>query len=485
MLEGKVLVVDDEASICRLCAASLRNVGFDVDTTCNPFEALERVSAEPFDVVLTDVKMPELGGIELIRKLRSVSPEIAVVLMTGFATMEVAVRALQEGAANFIHKPFNVEEMVWAIRGALERKRLVQENIRLNTLVNLFQVSDRMATTREPSKIYNILLEAACHETGAQRAAVFDRDEESCELYLRYGVNLKEFMAEGTRVPEKFGLAAAVFSSQEPILINDWNEAKGLLPVLGEDKWGTAAMAVPLKSNNGLKGVLTLYRSGGNGFTQADLDGAKLLANQAAVALENADLLLDLEILFLETMKSLATTVDERDPYTHGHSQRVAAIAVAIGREMGLPDDKIEELELAGNLHDIGKIGIRDSILLKPGRLTDEEYEVIKTHVEKGYKILRHIQRLSPVVEAVYTHHEWWNGGGYPRGLKGEEIPLAGAIISVADAFDTMTTDRPYHKRRKYKEAMRILREAAGTQFHPKVVEALGRIDPEEFNLPK
>ncbi len=485
MREGKVLVVDDEASICRLCAASLENVGFDVDTTCNPFEALERVSAEPFDVVLTDVKMPELGGIDLIRRLRSVSPEVAVVLMTGFATMEVAVRALQEGAANFIHKPFNVEEMVWAVRGALERKRLLQENIRLKTLVNLFQVSDRMAATREPSKIYNILLDAACRETRAQRAAVFDRDEENCEIYLRYGVNLKEFLEDGTRVPEKFGLAAAVFSSQEPLLINDLKKAEGLLTALGENRWGNAAMAVPLKSSNGLKGVLTLYRTTRKGFTQADLDGAKLLANQAAVALENADLILDLEILFLETMKSLATTVDERDPYTHGHSQRVAAIAAAIGRQMGLADEQIEELELAGNLHDIGKIGIRDSILLKPGRLTDEEYEVIKSHVEKGYKILRHIHRLSPVVEAVYTHHEWWNGGGYPRGLKGDEIPLAGAILSVADAFDTMTTDRPYHQRRSYAEAMRILRQAAGTQFHPGVVEALAQIDPKELKPPK
>ncbi|MFQ6114040.1 MAG: HD-GYP domain-containing protein, partial [bacterium] len=158
-------------------------------------------------------------------------------------------------------------------------------------------------------------------------------------------------------------------------------------------------------------------------------------------------------------------------------------VAVAIGDVMGLPENQLEEIQLAGNLHDIGKIGIPDSIIFKPGSLAPQEYEIIKTHAEKGFNILNHIKRLSSVAEAVYTHHEWHNGQGYPRGLKNDEIPLAGAIIAVADAFDTIVTDRHYRKKRSYTEAMKILEENSGAQFNPKVVQALGQVNVQDLPL--
>jgi putative nucleotidyltransferase with HDIG domain len=177
--------------------------------------------------------------------------------------------------------------------------------------------------------------------------------------------------------------------------------------------------------------------------------------------------------LFLQTMNSLAAMQEERDPYTAGHSLRVAQIAVRIACAMGLPVEDIAMLEVAGKLHDIGKIGIPDEILLKAGPLTPQEFEIIKTHTERGRRILTHIERLQPAIEAIYCHHEWYNGGGYPRGLRGEDIPLAGAIIGVADTFDAIITDRPYRPRRSRQEALEVISRGAGVQFHPRVVAAL------------
>ena len=208
-------------------------------------------------------------------------------------------------------------------------------------------------------------------------------------------------------------------------------------------------------------------------FSQADREIATILAAQAAVSMENSTLRGQAEKFFLETITSMAAMQEERDPYTAGHSLRVAKIASRLGGVMGLSMQEIENLELAGKLHDIGKIGIADQILMKPARLTTEEFEIIKTHVERGCKILRHVERLQTVIDAVATHHEWYNGRGYPCGLRGAAIPLSGAILGVADAFDAIVTDRPYRKRRSVKEALAIIEHGTGSQFHPQAVAAI------------
>ncbi|MFQ5824527.1 MAG: HD domain-containing phosphohydrolase [bacterium] len=480
-IKEKVLVVDDESHICKLCYDLLSNAGYSVETISDPIEALNQVSLIPFDLVLTDIKMPQLDGLELVRKLKALSPEIPVVLMTGHATLEVAVQAVQEGASNFVRKPFNVDEILIAIQSAIERKKLLQENIRLKTLFNFFKVSEEISFLHEPSKIYSLLLEAAVKETKADRGGIFELDPENEQIFLRYGFNLDGLIEKEKHFQKYGGLPGKVLRNRSSIIINNWDNSITNFGSIGEEQWSKTAIGVPLKLNGSVNNILCLYKNKSE-FSEADKDGAVILASHASIALENADLVLDLEILFLETMKSLAKTLDERDPYTHGHSKRVAQVAVAIGKNLGLQDDQLEELEWAGNLHDIGKIGIPDSVLFKKGSLTLEEYEIIKTHTEKGFNILKHIKRLSSVVEAVYSHHEWHNGQGYPRGLQKDNIPLAGAIIAVADAFDTIVTDRHYRKRRSYEKAIKILAECAGEQFNPTVVEALRKVD--KIDLP-
>jgi putative nucleotidyltransferase with HDIG domain len=183
-----------------------------------------------------------------------------------------------------------------------------------------------------------------------------------------------------------------------------------------------------------------------------------------------------LEQSALEAVESLNATVDAKDPYTAGHSLRVQRIAVEIGREMGLDRRRLETLHFAGLFHDIGKIGVPDAILMKPDRLTDEEYEIVKRHPQDGARIVGRLRSLHSIVPAILHHHERWDGTGYPHALRGEEIPPEAGIVGLADAFDAMTTDRPYSVARSLDAAIEEIVRNRGTQFAPAVVDAFLRV---------
>lgn len=192
------------------------------------------------------------------------------------------------------------------------------------------------------------------------------------------------------------------------------------------------------------------------------------IAKLAKAAKENRE-------LFVGTVKALSAAIDGKDKYTRGHSERVARISVAIGREMGLGDDELETLRISALLHDVGKIAIDDNILKKPAALTKEEFEIMKTHPQKGYKIMSQIPAMKDFLPGMYMHHEMVNGEGYPQGLSGDEIPLQAKIVSVADTFDAMTIDRPYSKGMLLPEALEKIKELVGIRYDAAVVEALVR----------
>jgi HD-GYP domain-containing protein (c-di-GMP phosphodiesterase class II) len=193
--------------------------------------------------------------------------------------------------------------------------------------------------------------------------------------------------------------------------------------------------------------------------------------------------------LFLGTVKALAAAIDGKDPYTRGHSERVARFSLAIAERLDLPDDEVEKLRISALLHDVGKIGIDDKILKKPAPLTDEEYETMKQHPQKGFKIMSQIPAMRDFLPGMYMHHEMINGQGYPQGLKGEDIPMQARIVSVADTFDAMTTDRPYQKAMSLDEALARIKTFVGTRYDSSVVAALveaceqGQISPGRVKL--
>jgi len=195
--------------------------------------------------------------------------------------------------------------------------------------------------------------------------------------------------------------------------------------------------------------------------------------------------------LFLGTVKALAAAIDGKDPYTRGHSERVSRVSMAIAQRLDLSDEECEKIRVSALLHDVGKIGIDDKILKKPAALTDEEYEIMKQHPQKGYKILSQIPAIKEFLPGMYMHHEMINGEGYPQGLKGEEIPLMALIVSVADTFDAMTTDRPYQRAMKFEDAVARIQSFVGTRYDERVVAAFaeaceeGQIRPGSVRLKK
>ncbi len=238
------------------------------------------------------------------------------------------------------------------------------------------------------------------------------------------------------------------------------------------DKKTKSEIAVPLKIGEKVIGVINIESYEKNAFSERDLEVLKLVANQASIAIQNSELYSSLKQSYLDSIKTLVSAIEAKDPYTSGHSERVRKYALKIARKLKLPPEAIEEIDYAGYLHDIGKIGISDSVLTKPSPLTQEEYETIKKHPKIGHNILKHAHHLSGACEIIKYEHERYDGNGYPNGLKKSEIPIGARIIAVADAYDAMTTDRPYRKALSKKEAIKRLKEESGGQFDPKVVKA-------------
>jgi HD-GYP domain-containing protein (c-di-GMP phosphodiesterase class II) len=232
-----------------------------------------------------------------------------------------------------------------------------------------------------------------------------------------------------------------------------------IAPIDVDGRWGCIVAALPYAE-----------------FGERELRLLGGLAHQAKLALANASNFEGLERTFVSTVEALANALEAKDEYTSTHARWIADLALRVGRDLGLGDPCLKRLELGSLLHDIGKIGVPGAILAKPGRLTADERGVIETHPELGERIISPIDRLQEVREIVRHCHERWDGRGYPDGLAGEAIPLESRIIFVCDAYHAMTTDRPYRKRLSHPEAARRLREAAGTQFDPSVVEVALRV---------
>ncbi|MBI5469113.1 MAG: HD domain-containing protein, partial [Deltaproteobacteria bacterium] len=234
-------------------------------------------------------------------------------------------------------------------------------------------------------------------------------------------------------------------------------------------------VCVPVKIKGNVIGVLQAINSVGGPFEPEDLKLFQLFSNQVAIALDNARLYEEIKETFYATSEALAEAIEKRDPYTEGHTKRVLEYSLAIAGEMRLPQSTVEILKLSAVLHDIGKIGIEDSILRKNAPLDPSEAAAMKTHPLVGAEILSHVPQLKDVVPGMLYHHERVDGEGYPKGLKQDRIPLIARIISVADTYDAMTTTRPYRGGLTPKMAMKELKKHSGRQFDARVVNAFIR----------
>lgn len=329
-MEERILIVDDEELICRILARRLIKEGYSCATAHDGKEALNLFYTERFSLIISDIKMPEMDGLDLLRTVKAADPGMMVVMVTAYPDIDMAVEAVRLGAYDFILKPADLDLVVLSVKKALEKKRLLEE------------------------------LEA-------------------------YHKNLEKLVEERT---------------------SKLQEA---------------------------------YRV--------------------------------LKKTHLDSVKVLAGAMDAKDPYTKGHSERVSKMSVGIGLKLGFGEERLESLEYGALLHDIGKIGIKDVVLKKQSSLNSAELQYIKEHPLIGAKILEGIEFFRDKIPMIRNHHEYFDGSGYPDGLKGEKIPLEARIISVPDAFDAMASLRPHSRPMPLEDVLGEMEKGRGKQFDPKILE--------------
>lgn len=334
-----LLIVDDEVEITEILADLLSDE-YECHRAASAEDALGRLREREFQLVISDITMPGMSGLEMIPHVKEISPDTVVVMISGMQTVESAIGALRLGAFDYVMKPFDLRQVEAVVKRALEHHDLVVAK-------------------------------------------------------QRYENHLEELVEQRT----------------------------------------------------------------------AELDRA----------------LNSLEDAYRATLKALTAALETRDSETHGHSERVVTYSLRLGREYGLTNEELKSLEFGSLLHDIGKIGVPDSILRKPAKLTEEEWVRMREHPLHGQLILRGIEFLQGASRVVAQHHEKWDGTGYPYGLRAEEIDICARIFSVADAFDAITSDRVYRLGKPYEAAAQELDDWAGRQFDPKVVEAFHRVPKEDW----
>lgn len=363
------------------------------------------------------------------------------------------------------------------IRDLAESFNHMTENLRQHTqtltkrlleLTTLYEMSKAVGATLDTHHLLDTVLDSALKVVGAEIGYIMLVDEHTGQLALR-----------AWRAPQEVLIEEEALSAS----IGDWVAKEGRPLVFGQRPGSRpplelgglrtrTAVCVPMKAKDTVKGVIMAAKlDSETDMSQQNVNLLVTIANQAAIALDNAELFDKLQQAYLATVRALAAAVDAKDPFTHGHSERVAAYAMLLGQRLGLPEDDLHALETAAYLHDIGKIGIKDEILLKPGRLDCDEMTSIRHHPLIGANILAPVPFPWPIIPIVRHHHERWDGKGYPAGLVGEETPRLARVLAIADALEAMTSDRPYRKANTFDEAAAELRRHAGTQFDPEMVE--------------
>ena len=356
-------------------------------------------------------------------------------------------------------------------------KRLQLQLKRLSALQN---INIAITTNIDLQIPLYLLLEQVTDELQVDAADVLLLDEENQQLVFAAGQGFKTDALRFTKLELGQGLAGKAAESGEVIHINNLRDVLTSLeesPLL-EDEDFIAYFGVPLITKGKVKGVLEIFHRSELHPSKDWKDFLETLTSETAIAVDNAQLFRDLEksnldlaIAYETTLKGWASTLELRDRETEGHSQRVTDLALRISRKLGLTEDEIVHVQRGAILHDIGKMGVPDSILLKDGPLTEDEWTVMRMHPEFAYNMLSTIPFLQKAAEIPYCHHEKWDGSGYPRGLQGEEIPIAARIFAIVDVWDALRSDRPYRKAWTDEAAMNEIKRGKGSHFDPVVLQ--------------
>ncbi len=452
-----VLVVDDEDYIRDSVRLILEEEKYGFLEASDGYQALEILEKrrDEIDIVMTDIKMPDMDGITLLKIIKERYPEKIVIIITGYPSLETAIETLKLGADDYITKPFNVNDVNAKLSRSLEAKKLKREVALLTDIVSIYESAKFLSSTLSQEEILLEINKKLIGEFGLD------------------GFYIKLFNRKIT------------FQNADSEIIDYINEefyAKRALLIFsttGDYEFTTtmnnrvySVIIFPLYAKHGLWGIFSVYYDPKKKLTNIKKQMLNIYAGQISMALQNSLSYIDLSDGYMQTIVSLSNAVDAKDSYTRGHSENVKKYSMLIVEEIGFPEEFGKYMTYAGLLHDIGKIGVDTYIIVKPDRLSPEEFEEMRKHPIYGKEILEPIKFLGDVPYYVLFHHEKVDGSGYPYGLTDKEIPIGAKILSVADSYDAMTTDRSYRPRRTIQQAIEELDRCSGTQFDKEIVSA-------------
>ncbi len=466
-----ILIVDDDASLLELCKNFLEDQGFNVLTAPDGKEALDILRKCPVDVVLCDINMPNLDGMTLLKTIKEENIDTDFLVMSGVGTVQTAVQIIKMGAIDYISKPFYLPELLVKVKRVLEHRKLKKERIDLDTIVEVLKEAKNLFLSLNISDLLNNLLFQLDKLFNPTDITIWLKDEKE---EIKLAKLIGNLLRRDSRVLSVLkDLIIYMKKKERPLLLQLYedlalDEELNFLRPLCKHK--ISLMASPIVGRKGMIGAVILIRAQEVPYGPKEFNLFNIFISQISLQVENCIFYTRLQDLNKEIIRSIVKAVEAKDYYTKGHSEKVAFYAVRLGNRLNLSKEDLDCLYWAGVLHDVGKIGIPDNILNKPGKLTKEEFEVMKQHPVIGMEILSQLTTMKEILPLVYYHHERIDGKGYPEGIKGDQIPRLTKILSVVDAFDAMTSDRAYRKAMEWDKVKSILQEGKGSQWDPDLV---------------
>ncbi len=469
--EYRILALDDEIGIIDSLAVVLKRNGYGFDGVTTPDDAIERIRAGGYDMLILDYMMQPINGDKVVEKIREFNNDLYILLLTGHKDMAPPLETIKAlDIQGYCEKNDKFDQLILLVESAI--KSIIQKKTIMRYTDGLNKILEAVPNIYQLQPIGSILEDVLVgvmtlvNSTNAFILVDDMVDENSGHNSIfrgvgRYNKTVDNFMAMlNPALMEHIGSARMI---KKTVRVPDGI----ILPLINEHAVTNGVIFIESDMYEDALKLLEIYAA----------QSASAVSNaflHSMVNIKNDELNKtydELRKTYIDTIEALRMTVDAKDEYTRGHSDRVAFYATKVGAALGLSEQELETLRIGGYFHDIGKIGTSDEILKKSERLSGQEYEIIKQHPLKGANILSAVSMFEDAVPIVQCHHEWYNGAGYPRGLKGEEIPFLGRILSVADAFDAMTSTRHYRSKLNLENAREQLVKGSGTQFDTEIVD--------------
>ena len=477
---ARVLLVDDDRNFLGIITDTLREGGYSVDATSDPAEALRRAEAAAYDVALLDLVMPGMTGLELGDRIKAASPDTEVLILTGHADLDSAIQGIKHRVFDYLEKTnLDIARLDKVIKDATVRSRLTRANRELQERVAemnrrlqaLVDVSARLAAEPHQDRVLETLVRAARElmRSEASRALIFARTHgEGWVIEAGAGEGVEA--VRGARLQASEGLARAAAESGQPVVAAIAKQDPRYSPRCDDMRTRLPGyLAAPMRLG-AVTGALVVAGRAEGEYSVEDQQLLFALARQGAAALQNALAQEQSVNFFTHVSDILISCLETMDVFYPGHSRGTAALADMVTRRLGLSDAERRSVHYAALLHDIGKVMVDPVVLRSTGPIDEAGRKAMREHPILGAQILKPITLWEDILPMIHSHHERWDGDGYPLGQKGEEIPLGARVIAVAESFDAMTRVTPHGKNRSPDEGLTELEACAGTQFDPRIV---------------